>query len=244
MGRNLAGNWARPGQPLLFPSHFSIFRGPTSTQQPCSRRGPAALIWATSEQSSWRTRNQTGFAPFSISLQLTRYRVQLEIESLELFLSYDPVREAPWIVASALWIFVAKTKPYAPHLDVELRRSATPRAQPRPGKAFLAASTTVGSEDGTRASLGGLAVDQEQRSEPPDVARSPCAPPTHKVSKKGHTSSFRCRRDQSHRIWTIVARTGATPVSRVGGAAVQYSVPQLKASESPCTVHRATNGCD
>jgi hypothetical protein len=58
------------------------------------------------------------------------------------------------------------------------------------GKASLAASTTIGSEDGTRASPRELDVDQEQRSEPPDIARSLFKPPTHKVSKKGLTSSF------------------------------------------------------
>jgi hypothetical protein len=40
-----------------------------------------------------------------------RDRVQLEIELLEVFLSYDVVQEAPKIVVVALRIFVAKTKP-------------------------------------------------------------------------------------------------------------------------------------
>jgi hypothetical protein len=126
----------------------------------------------------------------------------------------------------------------------QLRRSTTPRAQPRRGKTSLATSTVIGNEDGTEASPGELAVDQEQRSEPPDIARSLCTPPTHKVSKKGLTSSFRCRRDQFRRIWTTVARTGPTPVSGDGGAAMRYSAPRPKADESSSTVHRATNGCD
>jgi hypothetical protein len=125
-----------------------------------------------------------------------------------------------------------------------LCRSTTPRAQPRLGKTSLATSTTVGSEDGTEASPGELAIDQEQRSEAPDVAWSLCTPPTHKVSKKGLTSSFWCRRDQFHWIWTTVARTRPTPVSRDGGAAMRYSAPRPKAGESPSTVHRTTNGCD
>jgi hypothetical protein len=123
----------------------------------------------------------------------------------------------------------------------QLRRSTTPRAQPRLGKTSLATSATVGSEDGTEASPGKLAVDQEQRSEPPDVARSLCTPPMHKVSKKGLNSSFRCRRDQFHRIWTTVERMGPTPVSGDGGTAMRYSAPRRKAGESPPTVHHETN---
>jgi hypothetical protein len=126
----------------------------------------------------------------------------------------------------------------------QLCRSTTPHAQPRLGKTSLATSTTVGSEDGTEASPGELGIDQEQRSELPDVVRSLCSPPTHKVSKKGLNSSFRCRRDQFHRIWTTVARTGPTPVSGDGGAAMRYSALRPKAGESPPTVHRATNDCD
>jgi hypothetical protein len=94
-------------------------------------------------------------------------------------------------------------------------------AQPRWGKASLVTSTTVGSEDRTGASPGELAVDQEQRSETPDVARSLFKLPTHKVSKKGLTSLFRCRRDQSHQIWATVARTRTTAMSGGGGAAVR-----------------------
>jgi hypothetical protein len=126
----------------------------------------------------------------------------------------------------------------------QLRRFATPRAQPRPGKASFATSTTAGTEDGTGASPGELVIDQEQRSEPPDIVQSLFNPPTHMVSKKGLTSSFRCRRDQSRRIWTTMAWTGATPVSGGGGAIVRTSAPRPKAGESPSLVHRATNDYD
>jgi hypothetical protein len=88
---------AEPGPASRFfsPPIFPFLHGPTPAQQHHSRRGPAAMIRETLEQSSWRTHNRTRFAPFSISIQLMRDQVWLEIESLELFLIYDPVWEAP-----------------------------------------------------------------------------------------------------------------------------------------------------
>jgi hypothetical protein len=104
-----------------------------------------------------------------------------------------------------------------------LRRSATPRAQPRLRRASLAASNTVGSEEGTEAPPGGLADDQGQGSEPPDIARSLCTPPPTKVSTNCDRTTSEMR-DLSPKITSGDSRRSGNAQTHTH----KHTVPNIK----------------
>jgi hypothetical protein len=179
-----------PASRSFSPSHFSIFVWPNS--------GPAASLtsWPSgTDPSDSRTEFMTNskpngirplldFSPANTGLSSVRDRIARTFSQLR-FGARSPINSGRFPSN-----FCHKDQALGAAPQRRLRRSTMPHAQPRAGKASLAACTSVGSKDRTRASPGELAIEQEQRSEPPNVARSLCTPPMHKVSKKGLTSSF------------------------------------------------------